>query len=473
MVAPSRRAVNLRLSESLNAPGAQFGDVAQFHEWLAGMGRHAWMEVRRAPLEGLPNWDRDPATGNLRHSTGKFFSVERLDVDLPGTAVPGWSQPIINQPEIGILGILVKEIDGVPHLLMQAKQEPGNPNGFQLSPTVQATRSNYTRVHQGRPVPYLEHFRDVTGSGTVVDIRQSEQGAWFYRKRNRNMVVEVDGDVEAAEGFCWLTLGQIGELLSVPDLVNMDARTVLSCVPIVGAALRDTLRARDAFTAALLRSFDQEAPTAHTTGDVLSWITEVRTRTDLRVDRGPLAEVPGWSHADGRIAHESGRFFRVIGVDVEAGGREVGRWSQPMIEPVGTGVIAFLVKPIDGVLHVLTHARTEPGYADTTELGPTVQCDPDNYAHLPEGARPRHLSEVLGADPERVRFDVVLSEEGGRFFHARNRYMVVETELETDPADPDYRWLALHQYVELLRHSFYVNIQARSLLLCLTSLLPR
>ena len=32
---------------------------------------------------------------------------------------------------------------------MQAKVEPGNINSIQLSPTLQATRSNYTKAHGG------------------------------------------------------------------------------------------------------------------------------------------------------------------------------------------------------------------------------------------------------------------------------------------------------------------------------------
>ena len=44
------------------------------------------------------------------------------------------------------------------HCLMQAKMEPGNVNPLQLSPTVQATRSNYTQVHRGTGTRYLEYF---------------------------------------------------------------------------------------------------------------------------------------------------------------------------------------------------------------------------------------------------------------------------------------------------------------------------
>ncbi|KID30424.1 NDP-hexose 2,3-dehydratase [Prauserella sp. Am3] len=485
MVAPSRMStaralrsgVDARVTASLLARKGRFGGVDDAHGWLADAARGRRMETTRVPIDELAGWRRDESNGYLRHETGRFFSVESVAVEVRGSGaasdaaessgVTRWCQPIINQPEIGILGILVREIDGVLHFLMQAKSEPGNPGAaVQLSPTVQATRSNYTGVHKGRSIPYLDHFRDPV-SGALVDIRQSEQGAWFYRKRNRNMVVEVGDEVDVLDGFRWLTLGQIAALLAVPDLVNMDTRTVLACLPGGGTALSGALSSASAggFRDALGRSADPGAPAVHTTEEVLSWITAARTRTELSVEACPLHGLPGWQEHDGVISHHSGRFFSVVGAHVRAEGREVACWSQPMIEPAGTGVIAFVLKRIQGVLHVLVHARSEPGYADVVELGPTVQCDPGNYAGLPASARPRYLDTVLSARD--VRFDTVLSEEGGRFLGARNRYLAVEADVEPAADDPDYRWLTLAQLDELLRHSFYVNIQARTLVLCL------
>ena len=160
-----------------------------------------------------------------------------------------------------------------------------------------------------------------------------------------------------------------------------------------------------------------------------------------------------------------------MGVNVRAGHREVAQWCQPLVEPVGIGVNAFLVKRVDGVLHALVHARVQPGYLDVTELGPTVQATPGNYTWLPPEARPRHLDEVLAAAPESIRFDSLLSEEGGRFHHARNRYLVIEVDPDHAPAPgPDFRWLTLHQLAGLLRHSHYVNVEARTLIACLHSL---
>lgn len=465
--ARTRRDRALAIARSASALRAPESDAVR--RWLTAPGPASRMTADIVPLAALRGWRRDPATGDLHHESGRFFTVQGLTAEIPGAPVDRWSQPIISQPEIGVLGLLARESGGVLEFLMQLKREPGNHNGVQLAPTVQATRSNYTRVHGGRSVPFLEFFRDPPPHGLVADVRQSEQGAWFFRKRNRNMIVLTDGRVDPPAEFRWLTLGQVHRALAEDDLVNMDARTVLSCLPFAHAGLARELGAGSGFRGALARSCDEDEVSRHTTDDLLMWITDARTRHEVRTSRAPLDGLPHWRLTDEKISHESGLFFDVVGVDVRAGKREVLRWAQPMIRPHGEGVVAFLAKSIDGVLHVLAHARVEPGYVDVIELAPTVQCTPANLACLPAAARPPFLDEVLGAGPERIRYAAMLSEEGGRFHHARNRYLVVETDVE-DAESGDYRWVALHQLAALVRHSHYVNVQARSLLACLHSL---
>ena len=111
---------------------------------------------------------------------------------------------------------------------MQAKIEPGNVNHVQLSPTIQATRSNYTQVHEGSKPLYLDYFQHVTPKDVLLDQLQSEQGSRFLRKRNRNIIIRVEGDIPIHDNFIWLTLGHIKELMSYDNLINMDARTVIS-----------------------------------------------------------------------------------------------------------------------------------------------------------------------------------------------------------------------------------------------------
>ena len=125
-----------------------------------------------------------------KKTPGKFFSIEGVDINTNFGVKANWQQPIIHQPEIGILGIITKKINGVLHFLLQAKIEPGNINFVQLSPTLQATKSNYSQVHGGNKPAYLEYFTGSLNVKTVVliDQLQSEQGARFLMKRKNYKV---------------------------------------------------------------------------------------------------------------------------------------------------------------------------------------------------------------------------------------------------------------------------------------------
>jgi bifunctional hydroxylase/dehydrase len=433
-----------RLARSLAVgPGA---GPDPFDAWLAGRAAAHRFVVERIPFAALEGWSFRPGTGNLVHRTGRFFSVEGLRVTAGDGPVRRWEQPIIRQPEAGILGILTREFEGVPHFLMQAKMEPGNPNLLQLSPTVQATRSNYSRAHRGAPVRYLEHFTRPDRGRVLVDVLQSEHGSWFYRKVNRNMLVEAVGDVPVHEDFRWFTLGEIGALLRRDNVVNMDSRTVLACLPFG----------------------DRPEPALRRDAEIQSWIAVQRSSHDVSAERVPLASLRGWYRDDHVIARPDGRFLRVVAVSVQAGNREVATWSQPLIEPAGMGIAAFLFRRLGGVVHLLVSARVEAGFLDTVELGPTVQCVPANWELRP---RPAFLDVVLAAGPERIVYDVVHSEEGGRFHNAESRYLFVEADDTEAPLDaPEgFQWLTPDQLRALTAHCHYVNVQARTLLAALTT----
>ncbi|MGX7758553.1 NDP-hexose 2,3-dehydratase family protein [Streptomyces angustmyceticus] len=452
-VTPPRAAADLAGRFARSAAVTEAGSwlrTADVPGWLAERRAGHRFAVRRIPFAALDGWSFAPGTGNLCHDSGRFFTVEGLRVSVGAGPFPHWQQPVIKQPEVGILGLLAKEFDGVLHFLMQAKMEPGNRNLLQLSPTVQATRSNYTKVHRGADVPYLDHFLRPAPGSVVADSLQSEHGSWFFRKSNRNMIVETRAAVPAGDDFCWLTLGQIGRLLRRDNLVNMDARTVLAGVPTGGGPGTGG------------------GPYGDT--ELLSWFTGERSRHTVGAELVPLDAVAGWRRGPHTIERPDGRYFRVVAVAVEAGSREVAVWTQPLIEPCGPGVTAFLVRRTGGIPQVLVHARVEGGFLDTVELGPTVQCVPGNHAALPPGERPPFLDTVLTAPPGRVRYAAVHSEEGGRFLHAESRYLLVEAgDAVPDALPPGYRWVTPGALGALVRHGHYLNVQARSLLALLTT----
>jgi len=357
---------------------------------------------------------------------------------------------------------------------MQAKVEPGNINAIQISPTLQATKSNYTRAHGGSVPSYLEHFIDAQPDEILLDQLQSEQGARFLSKRNRNIIVEPNGELEPLHNFKWLTLGQIKRLLRQSNVINMDTRTVISGISYGEfddrAEYYFDIFARHFSSSnlpaiSLLRSFLHAGDSLHSMEEILSWVTYLRSRYELHITRKPLSELRHWRIEQDCIRHETNRFFKVIGTRIELQGREVRSWCQPLIESAQEGLLAFIIKPINGVYHFLVQAKLEPGNFDIIEFAPTVQCLTGNFRENEPGQRPPYLDYVLSAAPAQRLVDTMQSEEGGRFFQEQNRNLLVLADDDFPLAtSEDYRWMALNQIKQFIRFNNYLNIQARSLI---------
>ena len=331
------------------------------------------VSVERIPFEEMKSWHSE-ADGSLHHDSGRFFSIVGIDVRTDYGTNHHWRQPIINQPEVGYLGILTKVIDGVLYCLMQAKIEPGNVNCVQISPTLQATKSNYSRVHAGKSPNYLDFFVNARPENILLDQLQSEQGARFLRKRNRNIIIKVDEDVPVLEDFRWMTLGQIKELMREDNIVNMDTRTVLS-----GLVISEYITPIDSLhlMSDVGRGLMLSSTSNHSyisTRNQLSWLSSLKSKYDLWVSPCPVFDMPGWKKTDSEIVRDDRQFFKIIGVNVTISNREVASWCQPLVQPMQDGVCAFIIKRINGIYHFLVQAKLECGNYDVMELAPTVQC---------------------------------------------------------------------------------------------------
>lgn len=458
-----------RFLRSALATEGHFCSCDQALEWVGRRCSEVHVRIDQVQLSEMTDWYYDKNTGRIRHHSGKFFSIDGIHVQTSIGEIKDWKQPIINQPEIGYLGCIVKEFDGILYFLVQAKIEPGNVNVVQLSPTLQATRSNYTQQHKGKAPKYLEYFYDQSRSQVMLDQLQSEQGARFLNKRNRNIIVETDEELLLDDNFQWLTLGQIKKLSEYDNIVNMDLRTVISGIPFDGCQpsslelWEDYFSIGDRYKFAMLVSALDTDRSLHKIDDIISWLTELKAKNDLFVTRVPLCELGDWAISENGIQHKDRLYFDVRWVSVEIENREVARWNQPIVAPLQEGLIIFLVKKINGVFHFLVQAKVECGNHDIFEFAPTVQCLTGSYQNSLDTLP--YLKYSLEARSDQIRYSAVQSEEGGRFYHEQNRNMIIEVDDDFPIETPAlYRWMTLNQMLSFIKYNNYINIQARSLI---------
>ena len=432
-------------------------------EWIASRNENAAVDIQKTTLEKCTPWFYDREEGCIRNEKRSFFTITGYELKEEDGSCR--CQPIILQPEIGYLGILCREIDGVMHFLMQAKIEPGNINQIQLSPTIQATKSNFTQKHGGNKPAYLDYFLNAGKYEIVVDQIQSEQSSRFLRKRNRNILLRVEEDIEVLPSHRWMTLGQIKRFMREDNLVNMDTRTVLSCIPFCKAALsaEEAAELSGVFSdQALFRSvFVGEQKNA--LPEIFRYINDQKMFDDSNRRILPLHQLSDWEMRGGEFVCRQPYPFKVVFCDISIEGREVLHWSQPLFEAVGIATFGLICCEDSGILKFIIHAAPEIGCFDLLELGPSVQREA-SALNPEEDAISALLFDRL-AKNDGVVFDHLLSEEGGRFYHEQNRNVLIRVQREELPPLPEgYFLLDYRTLNELVQVNNMLNIQLRNLL---------
>lgn len=430
--------------------------------WIAERNKTVSVEIHKVPPEENGFWFYDQNKGCIRNQNRSFFAITGYR-QTAGNAVI--SQPIILQEEIGYLGIICQEIGGVMHFLMQAKIEPGNVNKIQLSPTIQATKSNFTQKHGGKTPPYLEYFLDAEKYEVVVDQIQSEQSSRFYKKRNRNIIIRVDEEIPVLPSHKWMTLGQIKRLMRQDNLVNMDSRTVLSCIPFSELELSrmELLSLSNGFLDKLLFCSVFEGIGENPLPQIYQVINNQKMFDETTRQLVPLHELTDWEMKNGELVCKYPVPFKVVFCDISIEGREVKRWTQPLFEATGVATFGLICCEENGILKFLVKVMPEAGCFDGVELGPTIQQEAVEL-HPKEDTISKFFWDRL-ENKKGIFFDHLLSEEGGRFYHEQNRNVLIRVKKEELPELPkgyfllDYRTLN-----ELVQVNNSLNIQLRNLL---------
>ena len=430
--------------------------------WITHLNQTTLVCINKINLEDDPFWFLDAQTGEIRNKNNSFFSIKGCALIENGKKLA--EQPIIIQDEIGYLGIICKEINGTIHLLMQAKIEPGNINKIQLSPTIQATKSNFTQQHGGAVPAYLDFFLHAEQHEIITDQIQSEQSSRFYKKRNRNIIIKIDSDIELFPNFKWITLGQLKQLMEIDNIVNMDTRTVLSCIPFSVEKLNDSELSQ------IEESFsNKELFRSIFIGDGINHLPQIYRKinnykmfTDTKSHLLPLTELENWTMQGKEFICKSQHPFKLIFCDIEIEGREVKKWSQPLFEAIGMASFGLFVSEIDDMWKFLVKITPEIGAMDILELGPSVSLEAgESFDH----DKITKLFKQKWDNKQNILHNVILSEEGGRFYHEQNHNVIIKIDSnEIKDLPTEYLWVDFYTLNHLVQINNCLNIQLRNLL---------
>lgn len=454
----------VRLLESWATTENPFNSTEEILQWIKSKNDETKIDIQKIVYDYTDenSWHYDERTGEIRNKKGTFFQIRGLKRLVDGNVVE--EQPIIIQNEIGYLGIIGKVFNGTLYFLMQAKIEPGNVNKIQISPTIQATKSNFMQAHGGKVPAYLEYFSNKNNYEIICDQIQSEQSSRFFGKRNRNIIIIVNDEIEVGPNHKWMTLGQIKQLMSYDNLVNMDTRTVISCIPfsLRDFSYKELSHIRELFTDDTFFNSMFFGNTGNRINKIYQYINEIKMLDKSDIELVKLKDLSDWEMVNGEIKSPTGA-FKVIYCNIEIEGREVQKWQQPLLEAEGQSVFGLIYCIDEDMQKFLIHTKQEVGCFDKIEIGPSIQFEPNSEAS--ETIVDKLFKENLKAK-KGVEFEGLFSEEGGRFYHEQNKNVIMKI-LKSDLPDnlPEgYFWADFETLNILIQFNNCLNIQLRNLL---------
>ena len=444
-----------------------FNDLNNIIQWIKNLREETGFIVEKKSIFKLKDWCIKKNNDEIYHSKNIFFSINGLKTFSSFQDLDRNEQPIIFQEEIGYLGFIVKKFDGILYFLVQAKIEPGNIDGIQLSPTLQATVSNYNKQHGGREPYYLNYFLKVSKNNILFDNLQSEQGSRFFKKRNRNIIINVEEDITLEKNFKWMTLKQLKLLMQKDNIVNMDTRSVISLINYSNLTREEkTYKNYQKFInlvtngSIFLKSFSGIYKSKICLEEIIRILIEKKSSNYIKSEIVGLSKIKGWEFNSYELVNDLKDDFRVIGINASIGSREIFCWDQPIIEPLNIGLLGLIGKIINNNLHVIVSLKPEIGTFDVIEFGPTVQLK----NQVNKSKDPYH-EFILESKNKKIIFDTLQSEEGGRFYQEQNRNIfVLANDDFSEELLPDYVWIDLYQLSFLNQFNNMLNIQLRNLL---------
>jgi len=423
--------------------------------WLKEEHLLSNLRVERIPFHRSKEWQWNDQ-GFLTHRTKRFFNiigVKYFSIDHAKLL----SQPIIDQSEIGLLSFFVFRGSDGWWILAHAKVEPGNVNGAQLAPTVQATKSNYEAAHGGDATPYLS--RAQSAHQTLYNQLQSEQNSRFLAKRNRNNVIQLNEKIEEkGSHFKWVHLNQFLPQLGESHTINTDARSVLTCWLFTDVnALRQCLP-HNAFSGLLLESMESQQ-VLHPTKTLDAWLTILNQTycKKTKIISLKTLDTP-WACTENRVFSPEDPSLMIYQIAVSCKKREVAQWDQPIAGTQTQSRIILFIGSFKKSLHLLLKAKKEAGNRNGFELTTTVQTDSMNSADCDQ-----RFIEMAQTGKQLLSFNN--SEEGGRFDQCISHYQIVWMDTVTpEQEDSFHRWISLSQVSDFLRKENIITNELRSAL---------
>jgi oxidase EvaA len=407
--------------------------LADLSRWVLVQKKKNLMKSSKINIADIVNWK----IGNKKiyNYNRSFFSIVPFRFEQNKNKF--WFQPLIVQKEVGILGIIKKVHKSIDYYLLQAKVEPGNVKGIQLSPTVQATKSNYLQKHGGKKTKYLNFFiNNKLNTKIITNLRLSEQGTRYYDKSNNNILIDLKNKkIKKLNNFIWVTKKNLEYLLKKKNLLNMDTISVLSSS--IQKNILDT--------------------PINNSSSIIDILKDLKKRIQIKKKVISFKDLKNWRIFKNKISDNKKNFFSIFFLRIKTNSREVKEWYQPIISDHSISFNGLLIKKKNNTNHYLLKAVQEPGLV-LPRFTTTISIKNFNYKTRNSNIR---FYNFFKNQKDIIKY--VNSDEGGRFYKNETHNLIrVLKENDKVFLTKNFIWVSHNQIIDLIKRDL-LTIEARNL----------
>lgn len=193
----------------------------------------------------------------------------------------------------------------------------------------------------------------------------------------------------------------------------------------------------------------------------LQWLEDLRAHPTILSEKVTFSQIMKKLYGTDDVNdHRIQNFFVCVKTILHE--REIKEWTQPLMMHQKEEICGLIIKKIKNSFYCLLQALEEPGIIGTYQIGVTVQTDVLSDTNSLRNQQ--YLKFFENLSDKKVLFDVILSDEGGRFFKDKKRYLgILVTEDWLKDEDYGYRWVSVATIKKLIAIPNTVNIFARTL----------
>jgi oxidase EvaA len=211
----------LRDSYRAQSPDSAMENAERIHSWLRERRQQAMCATpRMIPLDDIPEYRRN-GSGLSGTDAGSGLTIRHVETSIPGRERDRWDQPLLHGRFRGFMRLCAFRKSGELFFIFRATYEPGLIDGVELHPTV-VRGPGYPNA------PEQDAFLEATGSETVLQVWQSEEGGRFFCDLNLHQIVLLSGEVDPLPENCIAVSLREIEALAPRGVFTNEARSTLS-----------------------------------------------------------------------------------------------------------------------------------------------------------------------------------------------------------------------------------------------------